>query len=107
MAAVAMAESAKAARKPPWTTPTGLARCSSAAISHTVTPGCDLSMQVMPERQVAAGRHARFRTAHGRAPPGRPRRPGPDQIGQTDGQHLGLGRIETVVAAVAAFVASS
>jgi hypothetical protein len=44
----AMAESAMAARMPPWMTPTGLAKRSSAGISHTVTPGVDLSTHVSP-----------------------------------------------------------
>ncbi len=43
-----MAESANAAKKPPWTMPAGLANRSSATIFQTVRPGRDLSMQTMP-----------------------------------------------------------
>src|SRR3977135_2008343 len=43
-----MAESAKAARKPPWTMPVGLAKRSSATMPPTVRPGSRLSMHTMP-----------------------------------------------------------
>src|SRR5713101_4527886 len=43
-----MAESASAARKPPWMTPAGLANRSSASMRHTVRPGSALSTQTMP-----------------------------------------------------------
>jgi hypothetical protein len=44
-----MAESANAAMIPPWITPTGLAKRASAGISHTVTPGVDLSTHAKPK----------------------------------------------------------
>src|SRR2546429_4720654 len=43
-----MAESAKAARNPPCTIPTGLAKRSSASILQTDTPSVDLSTQTIP-----------------------------------------------------------
>jgi hypothetical protein len=46
--AAPMAESQQAARNPPWITPTGLAKRSSAGIRHVVRPGSVLSMQIMP-----------------------------------------------------------
>lgn len=48
-AAVDMAESASAARKPPWTTPAGLANRSAAPIRQTVRPGVDLSTHTSPK----------------------------------------------------------
>jgi N-acetylglucosamine-6-phosphate deacetylase len=46
--AAPMAESQQAARNPPWSTPTGLVKRSSAGICHTVVPGSDLSTHTMP-----------------------------------------------------------
>ncbi len=46
--AAPMAESQHAARNPPWSTPTGLVKRSSAGICHTVVPGSDLSTHTMP-----------------------------------------------------------
>ncbi len=46
--AAPMAESQHAARNPPWSTPTGLVKRSSAGICHTVMPGSDLSTHTMP-----------------------------------------------------------
>jgi transketolase len=43
-----IAESQHAARKPPWTTPTGLAKRWSAPIRHTVRPGVVLSRHTIP-----------------------------------------------------------
>ena len=43
-----IAESAIAARNPPWIRPAGLAIRSSAVMAHTVTPGADLSTQLRP-----------------------------------------------------------
>ncbi len=49
MEAAPMAESHRAATKPPWRTPTGLVKRSSAGICHTVRPGCDLSVHTIPK----------------------------------------------------------
>jgi len=46
--AAPMAESQHAATNPPWSTPTGLVKRSSAGICHTVVPGTVLSMHTMP-----------------------------------------------------------
>lgn len=46
--AAPMAESQQAARNPPWMSPTGLVKRSSAGMRQVVRPGSDLSMQTMP-----------------------------------------------------------
>ena len=46
--AAPMAESQQAARNPPWSTPTGLVKRSSAGMCHTVVPGSDLSTHTIP-----------------------------------------------------------
>src|SRR5205807_8478716 len=46
--AAPMVESAKAVTNPPWSTPVGLAKRSSASMRHTVRPGSALSRQTIP-----------------------------------------------------------
>src|SRR5256885_6927260 len=50
-----MAESAKAAMKPPCTMPTGLEKRSSATIVHTVRPGWSFSIHTIPRVRSQAG----------------------------------------------------
>ena len=63
--AAPMAESQHAARNPPWSTPTGLVKRSSAGICQTVVPGLGLVHADHAQGEIAIGRDLHLGIGHG------------------------------------------